>query len=285
MRGVRFFIGFVCCFSSCTNDFTIEEDIVNNKSDAISQLDTNAILSETTTGSFTFSGEDFSDWNITLGDARYVSSGESDINNDDIETLNFGDQSVLYANIKERSVMSHNITYKKLVSSQMFDVFHKASYQFKIPYQIRTRSVNYIGQTVEGGLFVSNGRESMLDFGLAFQWIINPWDSNFGVLQYWTGNSWKYLDKLSVDTQYHDVEFELHVRKEEAYMTIDKKRYSLNLFSYTEKSGFGNTMDARLQAEIVSIFPNQVSKPIPSHQVAFKNWNWKGDYIAPVIQP
>jgi hypothetical protein len=38
----------------------------------------------------------------------------------------------------------------------------------------------YSAQTVDIGLFVWEGATTQLDYGTAFQWVLNPWMSSFG---------------------------------------------------------------------------------------------------------
>jgi len=234
--------------------------------------------SEGSSGEYSYSGLSFSGWDVVVGDANYVVSGEYPITINDIGTLNTDSMSVLSANLEGRKIMTHNITYKKIVGNDLFQMRHKAAYEFKIPYDVSTQNIVNNGQTVEGGLFIWDGENTELDYGLAFQWVTNPWDPEFGNIRYWDGDSWKYLTYLEVDTIYHKVLFDLDFSTNEAYLTIDGVQYSQNIFSSTPKIGWGTTIDARFQAEVISIFPSSTSLTTAVQEIYFKNWRWEGEY-------
>ena len=143
-------------------------------------------------------------------------------------------------------------------------------------------NLDFNGQTVEGGLFVWDGFATQLDYGLAFQWVINPFDVDYKKIRYWDGSNWQSLGvNLDPDNKYHTIEFHLDISNYEAYLTIDNITYPQNVFSETPKIGFGATVDARFQAETISIFPPELGT-IPSQKVNFKDWSWKwsNDIIA-----
>ena len=230
-------------------------------------------------GEYNFSGLNFAGWEVVIGDANYVMNGEAPITINDIETEHQDSLSVLSANVDNRYIMTHNITYKKLVSSELMNMKHTAEYEFKIPYQVSTANVDNNGQTVEGGLFIWDGEDTQLDYGLAFQWITNPWVPEYGDIRYWDGANWLYLTNVPVDTAYHKVIFELDIENESASLTIDGVSYAnTNAYSETPKVGWGTTVDGRLQAEVISIFPSAQAASTPMQEIYFKDWLWEGEY-------
>lgn len=221
------------------------------------------------------SGVNFNNWIVNVGDGNYAAPGEAPVNAADINTVNQAAESVLEANILNRRIMVHNITFHRITDPDALVDTHVAVYKFKVPYVIATSNTDFNGQTVEGGLFVWDGPTTKLDYGLAFQWIVNPFDPQYKALRYWDGSGWQSLGaNLEPDTQYHTAEFELDIPNSEAYFKLDGVAYSQNLFSQTTKTGFGTTVDARFQAETISIYPPQTGT-IPSQKVNFKDWSWE----------
>ncbi|GLB47982.1 hypothetical protein [Neptunitalea lumnitzerae] len=223
------------------------------------------------------SGVNLANWTVVLGDGNYAAPGVAPVSAADIATSNTTAYGLLEANVDNRRIMAHNITYNKIVETTALSVTHTATYTFKIPYTISTGNTNFNGQTVEGGLFVWDGVSTQLDYGLAFQWVINPWDANYGKVFYWNGSGWTYLGcTLTPDTNNHEISFELNIANQEAYITLDGVTYTQNVFSETTKSGWGTTVDARFQAETISIYPSATGS-VPSQKVEFKNWSWVWD--------
>jgi len=221
------------------------------------------------------SGVNLDNWTVSLGDGNYAAPGESPVSLTDIKTVDGTKKSTLKANILNRRIMVHNITYHKIVEPTAMTDTHVAIYKLKIPYVISTSNIDFNGQTVEGGLFVWDGSDTQLDYGLAFQWVINPFDVDYKKIRYWDGSSWQSLGvSLEPDNKYHTIEFQLDIPNSEAYLKIDSIAYAQNVFSQTTKIGFGTTVDARFQAETISIYP-PVTGTIPSQKVNFKNWSWE----------
>jgi hypothetical protein len=142
-----------------------------------------------------------------------------------------------------------------------------------LPYIPSTSNTDFNGQTIEGGLFVWDGTNTKLDYGLAFQWVINPWDSDFKDIRIWKGSSWEKIGTLEPDTIFHSVKFNLDIPEKTAGFTLDENQYQRNIFSDTSKTGWGTEIAARLQAEIISIYP-PLSGFTPSHKAYFKDWYW-----------
>ena len=221
------------------------------------------------------SGANLTNWIVNVGDGNYNAPGEAAVNSADISTVNQTTESVVKANILNRRIMAHNITFHRITDPDALIDTHVASYEFKVPYTIATSNTDFNGQTVEGGLFVWDGPTTELDYGLAFQWIINPFDPDYKALRYWDGSGWQSLGQdLEPDSNYHTAEFELDIPNEEAYFKLDGTSFAQNIFSETTKTGFGTTVDARFQAETISIYP-PATGTIPSQKVNFKDWSWE----------
>ena len=120
-----------------------------------------------------------------------------------------------------------------------------------------------------------DGGDTRKDYGLAFQWVLNPWMSSFGDIWCWTqtsGGSWGPSTVLSPDQQWHRAEFVLDIRNAAASMAIDGVGVP-SAFTANEKVEWGPETAARLQAEIISLWPG--NNPVaPSHRAEFRNWNW-----------
>jgi len=221
------------------------------------------------------SGVNLSNWTTVLGDGNYHSPSEPPVTIADIKKVDKPKSSKLEANINHRRIMAHNLTFHRIIDPQAMTCIHKANYKFKLPYLPSTGQTNFNGQTVEGGLFVWDGPNTRLDYGLAFQWVINPWDPEYKSLFYWNGNGWTSLNShLEPDTVYHEIEFMLDITNSNAKLTLDGIEFPENIFSLTTKTGFGNTVDARFQAETISLFPPETGA-VPMQKVRFKNWDWQ----------
>lgn len=219
-------------------------------------------------------GVNLENWILNVGDGNFNYDDEAPVGMEDLETVHEIDHSQLKANIQNRNVMAHNITFRRITDPAAMVDIHIARYQFRLPYYITQGSTQHNGQTVEGGLFIWDGPDTRLDYGLAFQWITNPWDPNYKTIQIWDGNGWLNLNyQLEPDTVYHICEFYLDIQKKEAYFTLDGHEFKDNIYSETPKVGWGNTVDARFQAECISIFPSETGY-VPSQQVEFRDWSW-----------
>ncbi|WP_075602100.1 hypothetical protein [Saccharicrinis aurantiacus] len=220
-------------------------------------------------------GTNLENWIVNVGDGNYSLPPEPEVDINDMCTVDNQSESVLKANVLNRRVMAHNITFKRIVDPAGLTDNHFAKYKFKLPYSISTANTDYNGQTVEGGLFVWDGPDTELDYGLAFQWVINPWDPRYKALLYWNGEGWDEMGvNLEPSDEYCEVEFTLNIPNREAYIKIDNEPFNQNVFSETPKVGWGNTVDARLQTEIISIYPSATGT-VPTHEVAFKDWEWE----------
>ena len=228
----------------------------------------------------TLSGKNLKGWETVVGDAVYTAPGESKIDAKDIETVHAKDHSELRANVKKRRIMTHNITFKKITADHALDCTHTCGYEFKLVEVPSKTQGDLNAQTVEGGLFIWDGRKTRLDYGAAFQWVLNPWSEDFGAVQTWTGGKgekggkWVSAGKLKPDTEWHRLEIEFDFGGKKSSLEIDGKKLKCS-FSGTEKpKDWGKTVDARLQAEIVSVYPGEKSKG-SLHKALFRNWSWE----------
>lgn len=226
-----------------------------------------------------YQGADFSGWEVVVGDGVWAAPGEPPVDDNDIETVNCGDYSELRANIQARRIMAHNITFRRIIDERAFDYVHTCGFAFRLPYLPATSNIELNGQTVEGGIFIWDGRDSYLDYGIAFQWMVNPWggdDFSFGDIRCWTdrdGGSWAKVGALQPDTLWHDVKFVLDCQRETTALTIDGIRYPSSFTGTTKPETWGTEIAARLQAEIISLYLGDAG-PAVQHVVEFADWYW-----------
>ncbi|RMG99589.1 MAG: hypothetical protein D6706_05215 [Chloroflexi bacterium] len=224
-----------------------------------------------------FTGADLAGWQTVLGDGIYTAEGETAVSPDDIATTHHTSYSTLQANIHQRNIMAHNITYLPILNDRAFNYIHTCSYQFRLPYQPDQTNNQHNGQTIEGGFFIWDGIETRLDYGLAFQWIINPWDEKYGHLCCWSsqnGGEWIAVGHIPPDTNWHQVVMVLDYRRRTTALIIDDQHFP-SQFSQTPKSdSWDSHIAARLQAEIISLYPGVGGSQV-SHEAHFRNWHWK----------
>jgi len=164
----------------------------------------------------------------------------------------------------------HNITYLEKSYPNILEGVHTASYSFQIP-SLET------GRTVEGGFFIWIGGETRLDYGTAFQLILDDTDEKYEKLYYWYAKDgeekWIYSDKkvkiyndffykvtytLDYNTRYASILFE---GKDEFYFISDIISETTKDKTWTDKTV------ARFQAE-------SISRDGKNHKVNFKNYTW-----------
>jgi hypothetical protein len=223
-----------------------------------------------------YQGADFTGWEVALGDAIYARAGEDPVSILDIETANEGAYSELRANIQGRIIMAHNITFKRVIAPQALSFIHTCSYSFRIPYlPIQDINANLNAQTLEGGVFVWDGKNTRLDHGMAFQWSLNPWNE-FGNIRVWTdtnGGEWVNVGELIPDIEWHHVKMVVDFRRETSALLIDNKHYLTTFTKLPKPADWDTEVAARFQAEIVSIDP-EPSGMTAMHKAEFKNWKW-----------
>jgi hypothetical protein len=228
-------------------------------------------------------GIDLAGWTVDLGDALYARPvEEAPVDISDIETVRLRRYSELRANINRRVIMAHNITYKRIIDNDLLNYKHTCSYQLKMPYlPLPDVSAPWNAQTIEGGIFVWDGANTQRDYGTAFQWELNPW-GDFGAVKIWTTDingvgQWITAGNMTPDTKWHNVKMIVDIPSGTAGLLIDNTPYPA-YFSATAKTGWGTEVAARLQAEIVSIYP-EPSGIQAAHKAQFRNWRWYGRYV------
>lgn len=223
-----------------------------------------------------YSGINLAGWEMALGDGIYAASGEQPVNINDIDIADYLEYSELRANILNRRVMAHNITFKRIVNGQAFNYIHTCSYKFRLPYLPSQANIGANGQTLEGGIFVWDGSRTRLDYGIGYQWILNPWDNDFGSIKTWVNEengNWITVGKLTPNTDWHDLKLTVDFRRETTALVIDQKHY-LTQYSKTPKSEtWGTEIAARFQAEIISLYPGEQGEGA-FHKAQFKDWQW-----------
>ncbi|MBI5952229.1 MAG: hypothetical protein HY865_11275 [Chloroflexi bacterium] len=227
------------------------------------------------------SGRNLKGWELTLGDALYNRPGEPPVDMTDIEMIHERAYSELRANINRRIIMAHAIAYKRRINANSLNYLHSCSYLFRLPYiPMADEAAELNGETIEGGLFVWDGPGTRLDYGIAFQWIVNPWGD--GSINLWEADGdaghWVAGGSLPFDTNWHRVKMVVHAASGLARLAIDDKPYPVTLSKTTKDPSWGTEVAARLQAEIVSIYPEPAGLRA-IHKAQFRNWRWQGKFI------
>jgi hypothetical protein len=203
-------------------------------------------------------GPSLAGWKTELGDARYARSGERPVDSDDIQTAHYPSYSELCANIKRRIIMAHNITFYRIIDTTALQTVHTCGYKFSLPDRPRKdTNAGKNGETVEGGIFVWDGGKTQLDYGMAFQWVINPWSEQYGDLNAWNGTKWLPVGHLNPEapaTTWHEVKMKIDYPRQTTALYIDGQQY-MSYFAIEQKEWIDPQIAARLQAEVVSIYP------------------------------
>lgn len=225
-----------------------------------------------------YQGANLAGWAVKLGDALYNAPGEPPVDPTDIKTPHLTGYSEVRANVKRRVVMAHNITCKSITDPNAFRYIHTCSVSFRLPYlPAQDPNATLNGQTVEGGIFIWDGPNTRLDYGMAFQWLVNPWGDNkgpSGSLRVWNGTAWIRVGQMAVNTNWHTLKMVVDFQRQSTLLLIDNK-YQLSRFSRTAKdASWGNTVDARFQLEAISIDPRPANTIKAMHRVQYKNWKW-----------
>lgn len=233
--------------------------------------------SATSSGTRLYEGADLSGWEVGLGDALYARDGEAPVSLADVETIHHGTYSELRANTLYRIIMAHNITFKRFIDDAAFQYVHTCGYKFRLPYLLEpddTTTEN--AQSLEGGIFTWDGGNTRLDYGIAFQWSLNPW-SEFGVIRTWTNNDpageWTNVSYLEPDTAWHEVKMVIDHPRQTTALLLDGRHVLTQYTGITKPAHWGTETAARLQTEIVSIYP-EPSGMRARHRAEFKDWTW-----------
>jgi len=223
-----------------------------------------------------YEGTDLEGWEVVVGDGCYNQATEDPVDEDDIETIDYGTHSELRANMEKRGIMAHNITFKRFIDDDAFDYVHECSYDFRLPYLPSTANVGTNAQTLEIAFFIWDGPDTRLDYGMAYQWVLNPWMSEFGDLLCWSdleGGEWRYIGHLDPDTEWHELELVFDFRRQTTALKIDGNHYPCRFTAITKSPDWGTEIAARLCAEIISLDPGQ-SNPGALHRAQFRDWTW-----------
>lgn len=222
------------------------------------------------------SGSDLTGWRTVLGDGIFVGPGQNAVSLADIETLHEGTHSTLRSNVQERGVMAHNITFDRFTASDGMTKTHFAEVDFRIPTVPDVTNWDYNAQTVEIGVFVWDGAVTRSDYGIAIQWVLNPWVNDFGAIRAWTMSNgvpdWVAVGYLAPDAAWHT--FHCNYRPgETATIEVDGVMIDVEE-TVTEKSpSWGSTVDGRFQLETVSVWPG-ANPSVPTHSAEFRDWSW-----------
>lgn len=225
-----------------------------------------------------YQGVNLAGWQVKLGDALYNAPGEPPVDPADIKTVHFSGYSEVRANVKRRVIMAHNITYRTITDPNALNYIHTCSVSFRLPYlPAPDPAATLNGQTVEGGIFIWDGPRTRLDYGMAFQWLVNPWGDDkgpSGSLRIWNGKGWIRIGRIPVDTKWHNLKITVDFKRKCTLLLIDNI-IRLSRFSKTTRdSTWGNTVDARFQLEAISIDPRPANTIKAMHRVQYKNWKW-----------
>lgn len=174
--------------------------------------------------------------------------------------------------------MAHNITFDRFTAPDGMQRTHRASTLFRIPEVPTDASWHYNSQTLEIGIFVWDGVETRADYGMAMQWVLNPWIDEFGQIRAWSmtddGPEWLAIDYLEPDTEWH--RFDCVYRPGgAAVLRLDGGApVAIGETRTPKHPSWGATVDARFQMEIVSVWPG-VNPSVPAHTAEFRDWSWK----------
>jgi len=228
-----------------------------------------------------YQGNDLTGWQATLGDGLYAAQGQGPVLENDIETVHMGTHSELRANTQQRGIMAHNITFNRQTHPEALNYVHLCEFSFRLPYIPTPGDWNLNAQTLEMSFFIWDGISSRVDYGVALQWILNPWMSSYGAIRAWTNDtdptqpicSWKSVGDLAVDTNWHTVKLVFDYQYQSTAISLDGVHY-LSAFSATPKpANWSNEIVARLCTEIVSIYPGG-NTSAPRHLAEVRDWKW-----------
>lgn len=222
-------------------------------------------------------GTDLSGWQTVVGDGLWVGPGQAPVTLADISTQHLGSHSVLAANVGKRGVMAHNITFVRRSALPHRNLLHTAEVEFRLPQLPTTSNWSYNAQTLEVGLFVWDGPDTRTDYGIAIQWVLNPWVPEFGSIRVWSQNqagpAWKAVDTLVPDTDWHHLALLYRPDTSNATLRIDNDPIAIDETITNKHDDWGTTIDGRFQVEIVSVWPGS-NASVPAHRAEFRNWSW-----------
>ncbi len=222
-----------------------------------------------------YSGIDLAGWEMVVGDGIYAKPGHDPVSLSDIATRNFGTHSELQANIAQRGIMAHNITFKRLIDDLLLQQRHVASYEFRMPFLPTSRG-EFNAQTFEGGFFIWDGGGKRKDNGLGFQWVLNPWMEDYGWIYKWSMSSagWRRVLRIEPDTEWHRFDCVVDARTREASLEIDGLTIDRAYTQRHKPDYWGTETAARLQVEMISLDPGP-NESAPMHKIEVRNWRWE----------
>ncbi len=222
-------------------------------------------------------GSDLTGWDLVIGDGVWTGPGQAPVGPDDIALAHTGALSELAANVQRRGVMAHAIAFRRYLDLHRLALRHTAEIEFRLPDLPTTSNWEYNAQTLEMGLFVWDGPDTRLDHGMAVQWVLNPWVPEFGEIRAWSmteqGPVWLPVGSLTPDTAWHRMYIDYKPGSGLARLELDGHRIDVAETLTAKAAHWGTTIDARLQAEIVSVWPGP-NPSVPSHRAEFRNWAW-----------
>jgi hypothetical protein len=220
-------------------------------------------------------GTDLAGWETVVGDGIYARPGLAPVSISDIATVNHGTHSSLLVNVERRPVMAHNIAFNRLIDNNLFDYTHYSSFEFRAPDLDTSTNPGLKAQTVEGGLFVWDGSGTRRDYGLGFQWVLNPWDPKYGAIQTWamSNSAWRTTAYMEPDNEWHRFEARIDHNRNNASLWIDGEQISAAYTNRKKPDFWGTETAARLQVEAISLDPGS-AMAAPMHTVDVRNWTW-----------
>jgi hypothetical protein len=228
-----------------------------------------------------FGGSDLTGWRITVGDGIYAAPGEPPVSVEDIETRHDGNLSEVRANIRRRRIMAHNITYLRERDALALEYTHIYTCAFRLPYMPSVENTDENAQTMDAGLFVWDGINTMMDWGMAFQWGLNPRE-RFGEIRVniegVTAAAWEPVGYFAPDTEWHRFEIIVDYPTLMEHPTvrptlrIDDTYFPSNFVGIYKR--WPAAISAGLQVEAISIYPGTTMNGA-LHRVEFKDWSWQ----------
>jgi hypothetical protein len=225
-----------------------------------------------------FSGANMVGWNVIFGDGNYAPPGESPVSMLDIETRHDATLSEVRANIRQRNIMAHNITYRRVKDAQAqqaLDFVHSFTCDFRLPYLPAVENTEENAQTLEAGLFVWDGVSTKLDYGMAFQWGLNPYE-RFGEvrssIEGVTASTWEPVGYLAPDTEWHTFTMIVDYPNQTTLLKIDDVTYTSYFVGFAKQ--WPAVISAGIQVEAISIFPRGTVHGA-LHRVEYRNWRWQ----------
>lgn len=225
-----------------------------------------------------FSGGNLSGWRVSLGDGIYTAPGEAPVTLEDIETRHDSTSSEVRANVHKRRIMAHNITYRRERDEMALNYTHIFTCAFRLPYMPSVANTDENGQTMDAGVFVWDGLDTLMDWGMAFQWGLNPRE-RFGEVrisvegvQGVAGEAWEPVGYFAPDTEWHTFEIMVDYPREITTLRIDEQHFPSNFVGIFKR--WPVAISAGVQVETISIYPGTTLDGA-LHRVEFKDWLWQ----------